>query len=160
MSCTLPKRLRSQSLSQPIGASRQWAQSGALLGPVLSLLMLALVACSQEDSAPTAPEFAATTPDAVAATNGKPKFVAYASDVLTLSPMGSGTATAWCPDGRLATGGGFRIEEPLVLRGSQPARIEGGLPADGEPAVGWSVEAENPGGFGPLDIQAYVICTN
>ncbi|HZD05225.1 MAG TPA: hypothetical protein VE173_09915 [Longimicrobiales bacterium] len=128
--------------------------------PSLGLFLASLaLACSDGTDSPTAPPPTTVTARAPDATHGKPKFVTVQAGT-TLHPMQSGFARAWCPDGSVATGGGFTMEQGLMLLGSHPVDPGGDIPGDGTVATGWNVFAVNPGGTGPHDLQSYVVCSN
>lgn len=73
--------------------------------------------------------------------------------LVTIGPNGHGTAVALCPDGMIATGGGFSLSNKAVhIDSSSPKEsVTGATP------VGWFISADNTATF-DVGITAIAVC--
>jgi len=77
------------------------------------------------------------------------------SQVVSVAPASRGFATANCPSGETATGGGLTSSDiggqGAVVTDSAPAPITGYV------SLGWTVAVQNTSDS-PVQIQAYAVC--
>lgn len=76
----------------------------------------------------------------------------------TAIPAAGGSARAYCPDGKVAVGGGYDLfnlfEDPIPISSSYPSLDNGNFPGAGENATAWTVRGEAPG----MAIRIAVVC--